>query len=137
MDKNLRLNKIFSKTDGYCHICHKALNFSSYGVGGANGWEIEHSVAKANGGTDHLNNLFPAHASCNKEKGTFHTRTARGWKGNTRAPYPKAKKQQIKSNNTATGAFIGGLVGLFLGPVGAAVGAAIGGAIGSNNSPQT
>ncbi|HWY37116.1 MAG TPA: HNH endonuclease signature motif containing protein [Bacteroidia bacterium] len=134
MDKDLRLNKIYDKTDGHCHICHKKLSFSKYGATG--GWEIEHSVARANGGTDHLNNLFAAHISCNREKGTYHTRTARGWNGNTRAPYSKAKKQKIKNSNTATGAVVGGLVGLLLGPVGAAVGAAIGGAIGSNNSPK-
>jgi hypothetical protein len=56
-----RLNRIYDKTDGYCHICHKKLSFSNYACCGAKGaWEIDHSNAKINGGSNHLNNLFPA-----------------------------------------------------------------------------
>jgi hypothetical protein len=56
-----RLRKIFRKTDGFCHICHRKLNFANHGIGGTNGaWHVEHSKAKASGGSDHLNNLFPS-----------------------------------------------------------------------------
>ena len=56
---NDRLNLIYDKTHGCCHLCHKKLAFINYGIYGAKGaWHIEHSKAKANGGTDHLNNLY-------------------------------------------------------------------------------
>jgi len=132
-----RLNKIFEKTDGHCHICHKKLTLSNYGKHSANGnWEIEHSIAKANGGTNHLNNLYPSCIKCNREKGTYHTRTVRSWYGNTRAPYSKAKKEEIRTNNTIGGAVVGGVIGLVFGPVGSVICSFIGGAIGNSNSPQ-
>lgn len=132
-----RLKKIYQKTDGYCHICHKKLALTNHGKHGARGaWHIEHSIPKSKGGTDHLNNLFPACISCNLEKGTVHTRTARTRNGATRSPYNKKKKEQIKQNNTATGAVIGGTIGAFGGPVGIVIGAVLGGTIGNSNSPK-
>ena len=92
-----RLQKIFKKTDGNCHICHSKLSFSNYGSHGAKGaWEVERSKPKSKGGSDNLNNLFAAHISCNREKGTLHTKTARSQYGYTRAPYSKKKKQTIR-----------------------------------------
>lgn len=135
---NKRLNNIYDKTDGYCHLCHKKLAFKNYGVNGTKGaWHVEHSVPKAKGGTNHLNNLYPACIKCNTDKGTYHTKTARGWNGNTRAPYSAAKKQKIKSTNTIGGAAVGGGIGLAVGgPIGGIIGSIIGGAIGNNNSPK-
>lgn len=81
MDKQ-RLQKIYDKTGGYCHLCNKKLSRTSYGVHGAKGaWHVDHSVAKANGGTHHMNNLYPACISCNIEKGTLHKNTIRKRKG--------------------------------------------------------
>ncbi len=133
-----RLQKIYRKTDGNCHICHKKLSFSNYGVHGAKGsWQIEHSVARANGGSDHFNNLFPACISCNLEKGTKHSKTARSQYGKSRAPYSKNKKQKIKSNNTTGGALIGGGIGLSIGgPIGGLIGSFVGGLIGNESSPK-
>ena len=137
MDKQERIKKIYYKTDGYCHICHKKLSLSNYGKRGAKGaWHIEHSKAKANGGTDHLNNLYPACISCNEEKGIMHTQTARGYNRQTRAPYSKAKKQKLKNQNTIGGLVAGAITGSIFVPVGALVGGVIGGAIGENNSPK-
>ena len=76
------LNDIFDKTDGYCHICDGKITFSAYGdVYHRKGWEVDHSIPRAKGGTDHLNNLLPAHTSCNRSKGAYSTRTARNWYG--------------------------------------------------------
>jgi 5-methylcytosine-specific restriction endonuclease McrA len=51
------------------------LAFTNYGKRGARAaWEVDHSRAKANGGTDHLNNLMPACIPCNREKGTLTSR---------------------------------------------------------------
>src|SRR5690348_1627343 len=73
------LRRIYDRTSGYCHICHRKLALKNYGIAGAKGaWEIEHSVAKALGGSDHGNNLYPAHVSYNRKKGILSTRKARG-----------------------------------------------------------
>lgn len=91
---NELLNKIYDRTDGYCHLCGKKLSFVNYGKCGRKGvWQVEHSRAKANGGTNHPNNLFAACTRCNQEKGIVTTRTARGWNGRTKAPLSKVKKQ--------------------------------------------
>jgi len=77
---NETLNCIYEKTEGHCHICGKKLSFSNYHrLGRTGAWEVDHSVPVAKGGTDHLNNLFPACIACNREKGTVTSRTARNW----------------------------------------------------------
>ena len=138
MAKDLpRLKRIFNKTDGRCHICHYRLSFDNHGKTGARGaWHIEHSVPRACGGTDHLNNLYPACIDCNLEKGTASSRTARSSCGNTRAPYSRAKKQKVKDDNTGTGILVGGLFGLVAGPWGVVIGATLGGMIANENSPR-
>lgn len=134
MYTNERLNKIYNKTDGGCHICGKKLCLSNYSAKDKRGnWEVEHSKPKAVGGTDNLNNLFAACISCNRAKGKNSTKSARAQHGRTRAPHSAAKKQSIKNNNT----FSGGLIGLGLtvlvtaSPVGLLIGAITGGLIGS------
>lgn len=41
----------------------------SYGIHSAMGWEIDHSIPRSKGGTDHLNNLQPMNVSANRSKG--------------------------------------------------------------------
>jgi len=61
---------VFEKTDGKCRYCDKTLSYNNYGLHGRKGaWQVDHSVSKANGGTDNLNNLFAACIPCNQEKG--------------------------------------------------------------------
>ena len=133
-----RRKNVFTKTDGHCHLCHKKLSFSNYGKNGARGaWHIEHSIAKANGGSDHLNNLFPACVKCNVEKGVLHTKTARRKNGVSRAPFSSNKKAAIKDSNTASGVVIGSVIGTAIGgPVGGFLGGVLGGLIGNQSSPQ-
>lgn len=77
-----KLKRIYDKTGGYCHICKKKLSRTNYGVYDAKGaWQVDHSKAKANGGTHHMNNLYPACIPCNQEKGTLHKTTIRKRKG--------------------------------------------------------
>lgn len=129
------LTAIFRKTDGRCHICWKRLRFNSYGQ--SSGWEVEHSNPRCNGGTDRLCNLFPAHRSCNREKGMRTTRTARSWNGQTRAPLSRMKKEEIRSRNRwgwgTAGAALLGLVG---GPGGLLIGALAGAALGDSIDPE-
>lgn len=127
-----RLEQIFDRTSGYCHICGGKLSFRNYAAYGARGaWEVEHSKPKCEGGTNHLNNLYAAHIYCNRSKRATCTRKARAKYGRTKAPLSSKRRAEAKSQNAASGAFIGGtLGGLFGGPIGAAIGAAIGGSSG-------
>jgi len=128
---------IFKKTDGRCHICRKKLCFNNYGIHGARGaWHVEHSKARANGGTDHLNNLYPACIGCNLDKGTYCVRTARSWNGQTNAPLSSAKKEEIRRKNAVAGGVIGGLIGAVGGPVGAIVLGIVGAAVGKSINPE-
>ena len=134
---NYNIQKIYEKTDGNCHICHKKLSLVNYGKNGLRGaWHVDHSVPKAKGGTNHMNNLYPACIRCNTSKGANDTNSERVKNGITRAPLSRRKKKDIQSQNTITGGIIGGAFGAFLGPGGALVGALIGATVGNNNSPK-
>jgi len=129
-----KLDAIFTRTHGNCHICGKTLSWSNYGRFGFRGcWEVEHSVARALGGhPHHLNNLYAACIPCNRLKGCMSTRWARAYHGRTRAPLSAAKKAERRENNSAGlgllfvgGAMLGGLPAMgavLFGLVGAAVG---------------
>ena len=117
-----QLNRIFDRTSGCCHICWKKLvrsNYSRFGLAGA--WEVEHSIPRAEGGTDHGNNLFPAHITCNRAKGTLSSRTARRRHGRARAPLSRAQRERRKEENTVKGGVLGVVFGLATGGIGAAI----------------
>ncbi len=110
---NDKLNKIYDKTDGCCHICHKKISFLNYGVHGAKGaWHVDHSIPRAKGGSDHLNNLYAACIPCNLQKNKLLNNSVRPLYGNSRAPYSRTKKQKLREENTLGGAAIGGLIGM-------------------------
>lgn len=139
MFDNTKLDKIFSKTDGKCHLCGKKLCYSNYGkLEGRGKWEVEHSIPKAEGGTDNLNNLYAACVSCNRSKGKQSTRSARVKNGRTRAPYSANKKENIKKYNTLGGSLLGfGLTALVTSnPVGLVIGAVTGSLIGNSFNPD-
>ena len=70
--------KIFHKTGGYCYHCEKKLSWKNYGkLNSRDCWEIDHSLPKSKGGTDHLNNLVPSCIPCNREKSNLTTRQYR------------------------------------------------------------
>lgn len=126
-----RLNEIYDRTGGYCHICHKKLAFQNYGAFGRRGaWEIEHSVPRALGGTDRLCNLYPACISCNRLKQQASTRAARCRNGQTRAPLSAERRKQRKNENTWIGTGLGFVLGAPLGGLGALLGPIIGGYLG-------
>ncbi len=129
---------IYDRTNGKCHLCSKKLSFVNYGRHGRKAsWHVEHSVARARGGTDHLNNLFPACIDCNLDKGTATSRTARGWYGRKRAPLSKEKRGEAKRSGALVGGFVGGVLGGLMGGIpGALVGAAIGGGAGYSGDPD-
>src|SRR4051794_25747164 len=105
------LYKIFQRTDGRCHLSGGKLVFQNYGKFGQPGaWEIEHSVPRSKGGTDHLNNLYAASISANRAKGSSSTRTARAQYGLTCAPLSQERKAQVRENNAWTGLACGALL---------------------------
>jgi hypothetical protein len=132
------LRRIYNRTDGHCHICGKKLSFANYAIPGSRGaWEVEHSVAKAMGGTGHLNNLFPACIACNRAKGTNTSRSARIQKGRRKIPLSRDRKENIRDTNALVGIVLGVIVGgIFSGPPGALVGGAIGGILGHSSDPE-
>lgn len=133
-----KLRKIYDRTDGYCHLCHKKLSFTNHGLAGAKGsWHIEHSIPRSNGGSNHLNNLFAACISCNLEKSNQPNRVIRNQYGISRAPYSKKKKLRMQEENTTTGIISGGIIGSLFGPGGMIVGGLLGGIIGKNSSDKT
>jgi 5-methylcytosine-specific restriction endonuclease McrA len=132
------LRRIYDRTTGKCHICCKKLAFTNYGQCDARGgWEVEHSVPKAKGGSDRLSNLYAAHTSCNRSKQHGSTRTARAGHGRTRAPLSVVKRRVAKAENTTIGAGIGAAVGVAIaGPVGAWIGGGIGAYLGNSSNPD-
>ena len=55
-----------------CHICNIDIDLSAPRLAGASGWEvglhIDHVVPLSKGGSDTLDNVRPAHGSCNVKK---------------------------------------------------------------------
>lgn len=122
------LDRIYERTDGRCHLCYAPLDRGKYG----SEWEIDHSKARASGGSDHINNLFPACRSCNRSKKAQSSRSARNKRNLTRPPLSKPQKAGIKKGKAIAGGILGmvaaagfgtGFVGaLLLGGIGAGIG---------------
>ena len=134
---NDMLRYLYDKTAGRCHICRKPLSLSGYGLFKARGgWEVDHSRARAKGGTDSRRNLYPACIPCNRKKQDGCTRSARRAYGFTRAPISRREMARRRGRNIfgltslaavigsfviadvpTSGAVLGGLVGAVLGAV--------------------
>ncbi len=94
------LERIFKKTDGDCHLCHGKLSFSNYAKPDSRGaWEVDHSIPKRNGGSDHLNNLYPSHITCNRKKSSSNSKTIRYRNGHFRSPYSRVEKEDQQTKN--------------------------------------
>jgi hypothetical protein len=119
---------IYDRTRGLCHLCHGPLAFSNYNNHGARGaWEIDHSIPRAKGGTDHLNNLYAAHTTCNRAKQARSSASVRRQNGHARSPISAAAMEEQKEGDAWTGAISGGLLcARFGGFPGLLIGAAIG-----------
>lgn len=132
------LNHIFARTTGYCHICRKKLSRNNYGkIGHRGAWEVEHSVPRSKGGTEHSNNLFAACCGCNRAKSNLTTRTARRWNGHTRAPMSSKQRTNARVVNTVLGMVGGAAAGFALGgPVGTMIGLMTGAKIGHSLNPD-
>jgi len=66
------VNYVYDKNNGYCYYCGKRLSFVNYGKNGKRGsWHIDHSKARARGGSDYRRNLVPSCIVCNLDKSTL------------------------------------------------------------------
>jgi hypothetical protein len=55
-----------------CHLCGGEVRRSHYGrIDSRFAWEVDHDIPVAVGGDDDLDNLKPAHPSCNRAKGSM------------------------------------------------------------------
>lgn len=132
-----QLDRIYERSSGYCHICHKKLARRNYGSAGKRGaWEVEHSNPRAHGGTDRLNNLYPACIPCNRSKGASSTKSARAKNGKARAPLSPGKRSRAKLMNGLGVGVLGAALGAIFGPVGMYVGGALGAHIGHRQNPD-
>lgn len=132
-----KLNDVYDRTSGYCHICHKKLAFKNYGLFGSHGaWEVEHSNPIAKGGTNGRNNLYPACIRCNRSKGTSSTRSARAKNGKARAPLSVERRKEVKIQNTLLGSVAGAAVGSIFGRSGTLFGALVGARLGNRSNPD-
>lgn len=56
-----------------CHICNEAIDLSAPRSAGKEGWQyslhIDHLIPLSKGGDDNIENVRPAHAICNLQKG--------------------------------------------------------------------
>ena len=114
-----KLDKVFKRTDGHCHICRKRLVRKNYGkVSGRGIWEVEHSNPRSKGGTDRLNNLYAACVSCNRSKGNSATRSARANNGFKAAPLSRKAKAKNAALAGTGGAIAARVLLAPLGPLG-------------------
>ncbi len=94
--------QIYDSTGGYCHLCHKKAFWKNYGAHGKRGaWEIDHSNARANGGTDRLNNLRPAHTTCNRVRQDLTARAYRERNGVKALPPSREERRDEAAVNGA------------------------------------
>ena len=141
---NDQLTDIYERTDGHCHICTKKLsrkNYAQFGERGA--WEVEHSRARALGGTDAPSNRYAACIRCNRSKGCGSTRSARARNGRRCAPLSKVRRAEERTTNAVlvggAGAVLGHQVARVLGwhpAVGTIAGGLLGADAGHRHNPD-
>lgn len=131
------LRYIYDRTSGYCHLCGKKLALFNYSRSRRKGgWEVDHSQPRSRGGTDRVNNLYPACINCNRNKGLRTTRTARRWHGRGKAPLSRQRRKEQKVGNAVTCGLVGLGIGSMIGPWGALLGGWIGAKYGYDTNPD-
>ncbi len=126
--ETLKMKKIFERTNGRCHLCRRELSFGDYGS--PDGWEREHSKPRSKGGTNHLNNLYPACVSCNRQKGNRSNASVRSKHGYTKPPMSKRQRRKRARITIPVCAIVGARIGASAGFPGFVAGGVIGGIVG-------
>jgi len=131
------LERVFERTDGKCHICHRRVAWRNYGALGSRGaWEVDHSVPRALGGTDRLSNLLPAHIRCNRSKQAASSRAARGQHSRSRAPLSANRRRAARVRNGVVGAGFGWLLATIFVPQVRIAATALGAVAGASIDPE-
>lgn len=115
------LQLIFESSSGKCHLCLKPVRFEAYGQLSMEGaWEVDHSRPRAEGGSHHGNNLYPAHSTCNRRRGTRSAREVRAEHGYSRPPLSAKERKRFKHDRAMGGVAVGALAAASfgLGPIG-------------------
>lgn len=133
------LNDVYDRTDGRCHVCRKKLAFTNHGRVGARGaWEVDHSRARARGGSDFLGNYLPACIPCNRKKGARTNRSVRRPFGYRCRPLSRKARREARAWSALIG---GGGLGLIaraaLGPAALLPGIVLGAIGGYNLDPDS
>lgn len=112
---NDTLLTLYDKTAGRCHICRRRLLRGNYGVLRARGaWEVDHSRARARGGSNYRRNLLPACIPCNRRKLAGCTRAARRAHGFKRAPISRREMLRRRLRNASAMGTLLGVLGALL-----------------------
>lgn len=109
-----QLARAFRSTAGRCHLCKGALVEVHYGaafVEVATGWEIDHQRPRLYGGTEHGNNLRPAHISCNRSRQARSAAAVRAENGVARPPLSHSKRNERQAGGALAGSVVALLVG--------------------------
>lgn len=100
--------RIFAKTDGKCRYCHKQLAYINHGKHGLRGcWQIDHSLAQANGGPDDFENLWAACNDCNNKKSD---KSARGFRSKMKPMRIKRRDEAIVNDLGKASPYLGSLL---------------------------
>lgn len=127
------LNRIHQKTSGRCHLCGGELDFDSYGEG----WEVDHSRPKSKGGTEHGNNLYPAHTSCNRARQDRPASAIREQNGLERPLLSRKQRKKRRKTNAVTWGGVAAIAGgMLAGPPGAVMAGAVGAFAGHEQDPD-
>ena len=68
--------KVLQKTGGLCYLCQEPID-PALPKTSTRHYQVDHMDALANGGVDHMDNYWPAHADCNNAKADFPVAVAR------------------------------------------------------------
>lgn len=105
---------VFEKGSGECHYCEKELSLDNRDRLGRGAWEVEHSIARASGGTDHLNNLVPACWACNVDKGTRTARTHHRTVAGKRVARVSRRRWRMAGGASGVGLLAAGLTWFYM-----------------------
>jgi hypothetical protein len=136
------LEHVFLKRRGRCHLCGDRVRFEHYGRTSRRGWEIDHDHPLALGGEHHLDNLEPAHATCNRSKQAMPSEVFRSLLGLERPPLSADELEELAVSRLADGVLVGTAIGALLGAprnqpgAGALIGAFVGIALATFAAPS-
>lgn len=61
---------VFKRAKGHCEYCGRGLDFNERGnTGSWSAWEVDHIIAKSQGGETDIRNAACACTTCNRQKG--------------------------------------------------------------------